>query len=480
MNLSTAINKLIFSLLAAIVLVTISACTAGEEYNGDLQNNLPHGFGTWKHPSGVIYIGQFDEGLWHGRGIWRHPDGIYYAGQWHEGKYHGLGTLIISGSSRYDGEWANGLKQGAGIMRLADGSVYTGWWANDRYDGFGILEKPDGYRYNGQWLDGRRHGEGTAYYSDNSQYHGQWLNDLRHGRGTLIFPDGSIYNGGWSENRQHGEGTMTFPDGTTETAVWIKGQRQVIPVESITLTPDRITLPTGGRTFRLTVEIYPEDATNQSVSWSSSNPAVASVSDGLVRSGRAGSATIIGTTEDGGFTAICTVTVSATTTAVSGVRLDRDKITLQVGETATLIATVLPANATNKTVIWSSENTAIAAAYHISSQRGGVRAYAVGTTWITVTTVDGRYTARCEITVKPAEDPADRVIVPRLDDGKTLEQAKNLILEAELTYDDDQTTFEHSDDTPEGQVISQSPAAGEVVFKGTLVKLVVSLGPAEQ
>jgi uncharacterized repeat protein (TIGR02543 family) len=62
--------------------------------------------------------------------------------------------------------------------------------------------------------------------------------------------------------------------------------------------------------IQLTHFIEPTNATNKSVTWTSSNPSVASVSDGKVTGLSAGTATITVTTADGGFTATCTVTVS--------------------------------------------------------------------------------------------------------------------------------------------------------------------------
>ena len=70
--------------------------------------------------------------------------------------------------------------------------------------------------------------------------------------------------------------------------------------------------------------------------------------------------TIRVTTDDGGKTADCVVTVKAKTVPVTGVSLDQTTMTLTEGDTSTLTATVSPANATNKDVTWSSSNTNVA------------------------------------------------------------------------------------------------------------------------
>lgn len=81
--------------------------------------------------------------------------------------------------------------------------------------------------------------------------------------------------------------------------------------------------------------------------------------------------------------------------AVTGIALDRVAVTLTEGETTTLVATVTPADATDKSVIWSSSNTATATV----SESGVVSAVHAGTTVITAKTNDGGITASCSITV---------------------------------------------------------------------------------
>ena len=83
------------------------------------------------------------------------------------------------------------------------------------------------------------------------------------------------------------------------------------------------------------------------------------------------------------------------TGAVTGVKLAYNDLTLKTGDSFTLLATIEPANATNKAVTWSSDNDAVATV----SDAGVVEAKAVGTANITVTTKEGGYTATCSFTV---------------------------------------------------------------------------------
>lgn len=167
------------------------------------------------------------------------------------------------------------------------------------------------------------------------------------------------------------------------------------PVTGVTLNTTSQSLVLGD-TYQLTATISPNDASNKNVTWSTSNPSVASVSsNGLVTAKALGNARITVTTEDGDKTATCVITVNPV--AVTSVSLDITSTTLLVGDSIELTATVSPSNATNKSVTWSSDNPAVASL----DGDGFVVANSVGNATITVTTSDGSKTATCAITVIP-------------------------------------------------------------------------------
>jgi len=152
-----------------------------------------------------------------------------------------------------------------------------------------------------------------------------------------------------------------------------------------------------GSTQQLTATIAPANATNQNVTWTSSNTAVATVgASGIVTAVGAGTATITVTTADGSKTATCAIT--AATVAVTGVTMSPTTASINTGGTQQLTATLAPANASNKSVTWTSSNTAIATV----SATGLVTAIAAGTATITVKTADGSKTATCVVTVTAA------------------------------------------------------------------------------
>lgn len=176
----------------------------------------------------------------------------------------------------------------------------------------------------------------------------------------------------------------------------------VIPVTGVTL--DKATAAMDvGETETLRATVSPSNATDKTVIWKSSNESVATVStNGVVTALKAGTTTITVTTNDGNKTATCAVTVTAApgpTVPVTGVILDKETATAEVGKTVTLTATISPSNATNKAVTWRSSDSSVATV----SANGVVTAIKEGTATITVTTSDGGKVDTCVMTVTEPE-----------------------------------------------------------------------------
>ena len=169
-------------------------------------------------------------------------------------------------------------------------------------------------------------------------------------------------------------------------------QPQVVAVSSVSLDKTSVSLNVG-ESVTLAATVKPDNATNKTVSWSSSNASVASVdASGKVSAVAEGTATI--TAKAGDKTATCSVTVTKKVVAVESVTLDKSSLELNEGETATLAATVKPDNASDKTVTWSSSKTSVATV----DANGKVTAVAEGTA--TITAQAGDKTASCTVTVK--------------------------------------------------------------------------------
>ena len=131
------------------------------------------------------------------------------------------------------------------------------------------------------------------------------------------------------------------------------------------------------------------------VVWASSDPTVATVEDGVVTAVGVGNAIITATTTDGtSLVATCTVTVNPI--LATEIYLDVTTKTSVVDDEFTLVATVLPDNATNKEVVWTSSNEQ----YATVDSNGYVRIKREGNVTITASTTDGsNLLATCEISI---------------------------------------------------------------------------------
>lgn len=167
---------------------------------------------------------------------------------------------------------------------------------------------------------------------------------------------------------------------------------KAVAVENITLSKSETSI-VAGSSEKITAIITPEDASNKTVAWSSSDTTVAKVSGGTIMALKPGTATITATTGDGGKTAACEVTVTGI--PVTGVALDKETLSLKKGESEALTATVTPLDASNKNVIWESSDASVVKV----DGEGRVTAVKTGTATISVTTEDGSKTAACEVTV---------------------------------------------------------------------------------
>jgi uncharacterized protein YjdB len=170
----------------------------------------------------------------------------------------------------------------------------------------------------------------------------------------------------------------------------------VVNVSGVSVNPSVVTMNVGS-TQQLNATVTPANATNQNVTWSSSNPAVATVSaSGLLTITGAGTAQVTVTTNDGNRTAV--VNVTGTVIPVTSVSVSPSSAQLLPNATLNLTATMLPANATNQNLAWSSSNPAVASV----SSSGVVTATGIGTATITLRSVDGNRTATSAITVSNA------------------------------------------------------------------------------
>lgn len=199
--------------------------------------------------------------------------------------------------------------------------------------------------------------------------------------------------------KTYGEATITAL--TSNSSVYATCTVRVISsvlITSLTLNKSELALNVGEEET-LTVTGAPSNATNKTLAWKSSNPEVASVnSSGKVIAASKGTAVIRADSTDGsGKYVSCVVTVN--NIQVLNVSLDKSSLDLSEGDTASIVATVYPANVTNKTLKWTSSNSSVAS---VDSKgnivAGGIKGYAI----ITATATDGSGKfAECVVLSKP-------------------------------------------------------------------------------
>ncbi len=166
-----------------------------------------------------------------------------------------------------------------------------------------------------------------------------------------------------------------------------------ISVESVSLSESEITLVIG-ENKAITATVLPENATNKTLRWSISGTDVATVEDGLVTAVGVGRTILIVSSNDGGKYKTCVINVTDGSVPIQSISLNESTINMEIGESETLEATVLPENATDKSVTWTSEDPTIA-----TVEDGVVTAVAEGHTTIIATGSDGITWAGCSVYV---------------------------------------------------------------------------------
>ena len=213
-------------------------------------------------------------------------------------------------------------------------------------------------------------------------------------------------------------------------------EQPIISVESVTHDPISATVSVGGK-VTITATVLPEDATFRTISWTSSDPAIATVYNGTVLGVAEGAATI--TASVGEQSATCSVSVTERIVPVTSITLDQTEITLEVGSTQTLTATVLPEDANDRTVTWSSSNKSVA-----TVTDGVVTATGEGTAIIKAHA--GGKTASCTVTVPHVYVPVESVSLNKTETAIAVGGMETLEVTLHPDNTDDRTVTWHSSD----------------------------------
>lgn len=256
--------------------------------------------------------------------------------------------------------------------------------------------------------DGHVHTWSTKYYSDGAEGHHRVSTCLDHATVNENVTD-HVYD---DEN-----------DATCNLCDYVRDLGGDVAVTSVAISGENSVQE--GKTIQLTAAVLPANATNRTVTWSitAGNNFATIDQTGLLTATAQGSVTVQASA--GGVTDTKTITVTARPAGdirVTDVSLDKTSAPLSVGGSVTLIPTVSPASATDRTVSWRSSDDSVATV----DSNGVVRAVKSGSATITVTTSDGGKQATCLVTVtggavNPPE-PGEQYTVKFMSDGKVVEE----------------------------------------------------------
>ena len=131
-----------------------------------------------------------------------------YDGQLNENIPNGVGTFTYGNGDSYKGDWVGGKKNGHGDYLWASGCKYNGAFRDDQMDGDGVHTWPDTSVFHGRWRAGKLHGEGVLTTRKGVQYEEVWEAGKRVSRKekkTAEFDDG-VYEGGLKHGLPYGKG----------------------------------------------------------------------------------------------------------------------------------------------------------------------------------------------------------------------------------------------------------------------------------
>ena len=189
--------------------------------------------------------------------------------------------------------------------------------------------------------------------------------------------------------------TVTTSDGSKTAACAVTVMAKTVEVSDVALDKAELEI-IKGESYQFTVTLKPEDATDKTLSWSSSDNNVVTVDgSGKITAVETGKTTVTVKTSNSAQSASCEITVIPATVSVTGINIDNWVINLPVGETEAVRYTIHPEDATDTEVTFSSDNTGVVAV----DSDGTLVGVSAGTATVTVTTKDGGFSSVCTVNV---------------------------------------------------------------------------------
>ena len=199
--------------------------------------------------------------------------------------------------------------------------------------------------------------------------------------------------------------TAELPNGNDASCfISVSSNKSVVKALLVSLNAKQVNLKTGG-TFNFTASILPSNTTNKTITWSSSNTSIVTIDNNGKATARSSGSVIITAKSSNGVVATATVTVASDPKAQT-ITLNKQNLSLQKGQTETLVATITPSTVKNEKITWSSSNTKVA----VVDSNGKVKAVGDGTAAITAKTSNGKI-AKATVTVGTAKKNIEMLFV---------------------------------------------------------------------
>ena len=184
------------------------------KYEGDFNEGLKQGEGTYVWENGDKYLGHFAADRPDGKGRYQFANGDAYEGDVQLGVIVGRGAYTTKSGDVFEGSFANGKPNGVGIYRFASGDRYEGEMAAGVIQGRGRYYTKSGDRVEAPFVAGKPQGKGTYYFSNGDRYEGDITGGELTGKGAYFYSTGMKYEGDVRLGRPEGVGIFWFLDGT--------------------------------------------------------------------------------------------------------------------------------------------------------------------------------------------------------------------------------------------------------------------------
>ncbi len=200
----------------------------GDRYQGRFTADRPDGQGKYQFANGDAYEGDVQAGVINGRGSYTSRNGDVFEGSFLAGKPHGMGVYRFASGDRYEGEMQGGTMQGKGRYVAKNGDRVEGPFAAGRPQGKGTYYFSNGDRYEGDIQAGALTGQGAYFYSSGMKYEGETRLGQPQGKGTFWFLDGTRFEGDFENGLARAKGEIVKQDGSRVPAEILDGNARLL------------------------------------------------------------------------------------------------------------------------------------------------------------------------------------------------------------------------------------------------------------